>query len=220
VLRQLLAESGVSEVVELRSSVGFMAPHGGSLEEETDVIAAAAAEQGGASLYAVLQPPELQWHVPSHHFRADESAALAAFLDHVDVVVAIHGYGRDGMWTSLLLGGRNRALAADLGAVLRPALPDYTVVDELAAVPTDLRGLHPDNPVNRARHGGVQLELPPRVRGHSPVWADWAGPGPVPPMAALIETLAGWARSPRRSRTVAPPADGGGGARPAARRPT
>jgi len=42
---------------------------------------------------------------------------------------------------------------------------------------------------------------PPRVRGHSPVWADWAGPGPVPPMAALIETLAGWARSPRRSRT-------------------
>ena len=86
--------------------------------------------------------------------------------------------------------------------------------------PVDLRGLHPDNPVNRTRAGGVQLELPPRVRGHSPVWADWAGPGPVPPMAALIETLAGWARSPRRSRTVVPPADGEGGARPAARRPT
>jgi phage replication-related protein YjqB (UPF0714/DUF867 family) len=31
-----------------------------------------------------------------------------------------------------------------------------------------LRGLHPENPVNRARAGGVQLELPPRVRNLGP----------------------------------------------------
>ena len=93
----------------------------------------------------------------------------------------MHGYGRDGMWTSLLLGGRDRALAQELGAALRPALAGYEVVDDLDAIPVDLRGLHAENPVNKVRAGGVQLELPPRVRGHSPVWADWEGPGPVPP---------------------------------------
>src|SRR5258706_608039 len=95
VLQRLLAEPGVSEIVELRSSVGFMALHGGSLEEETDVIAAEAAALAGAALYAVLPPPDLP--------------------------------------------------------------------------------------------------------GHSRVWAGWDGRGPVPPMAALIEALARWARSPRPS---------------------
>ena len=42
-----------------------------------------------------------------------------AFLDHVDVVVTVHGYGRDGMFTSLLLGGRNRGLADDAGSRAR-----------------------------------------------------------------------------------------------------
>src|SRR5258705_8992062 len=215
VLQRLLAEPGVSEIVELRSSVGFMALHGGSLEEETDVIAAEAAALAGASLYAVLLPPDLQWHIPSHHYRAEESPGLAAFLDHVDVVVAIHGYGRDGMWTSLLLGGRDRAVASDLGAALRTALPDYEIVEAIDDVPVDLRGLHPDNPVNRTRAGGVQLELPPRVRGRSPVWADWPGPGPVPPMAALIEALASWARSPRPSPSADRPAGDREGGAPA-----
>ncbi|MCU1463859.1 MAG: hypothetical protein JWO37_3934 [Acidimicrobiales bacterium] len=220
VLQRLLAEPGVSEVVELRSSVGFMAIHGGSLEGATDVIASDAAARAGASLYAVLLPPQLQWHVPSHHYRAEESAGLAAFLDHVDVVVAVHGYGRDGMWTSLLLGGRDRAVAADLGAALRPALPDYEIVDDLDAVPVDLRGLHPDNPVNRTRAGGVQLELPPRVRGHGPVWSDWSGAGPVPPMAALIDALAAWARSTRSSRAADRPAGSREGGEPTGRRAT
>lgn len=196
------------EVVELRSDVGFMALHGGSLEEETDVIARQAAEGAGASLYAVVLPPDLQWHVPSHRYRAAESPALAAFLDHVDTVIAVHGYGREGRWTSLLLGGRDRAVASDLAGVLRPALPDYEIVDDLDDIPSDLRGLHPDNPVNQARGGGVQLELPPRIRGHSPVWSGWRGPGPVPPMAALIEGLSAWARSRRPSPPVARPTDG------------
>ena len=45
-----------------------MAYHGGSLEEQTDVIAALAAERSGASYYAVLQPEDVQWHIPSHKF--------------------------------------------------------------------------------------------------------------------------------------------------------
>jgi phage replication-related protein YjqB (UPF0714/DUF867 family) len=35
-----------------------------------------------------------------------------------------------------------------------------------------MRGLHPTNPVNLCRHGGVQLELPPAVRGASGRWID------------------------------------------------
>ena len=37
---------------------------------------------------------------------------LAEFIDHVDVAVAVHGYGAEGYWTTLLLGGRNRRLGA------------------------------------------------------------------------------------------------------------
>jgi phage replication-related protein YjqB (UPF0714/DUF867 family) len=187
---ELLAEPGVTELVELRSSFGFMAFHGGSLEEVTDAIAIAAAEQAEASVYAVIQPPGLRWHIPSRMVRPSASLALAAFLDHVDVALAVHGYGREGMWTSLLLGGSNRALAAHVASHLRPALPHYEIVDELDAIPPALRGIHPQNPINVAAGGGVQLELPPRVRGKGPFWQDHVGDGLKPHTQALVAALA------------------------------
>jgi phage replication-related protein YjqB (UPF0714/DUF867 family) len=164
----LLAHDGVTERVELASKFGLMAFHGGSLERGTAEIAAAAAAASGASLYTVEQPEDLRWHLPSHLVGPDGSPGLAGFLDHVDVVVSIHGYGRDGFWTRLLLGGRARGLAVAVGSALRAGLPGFEVVDDLALIPAPLRGLHPENPVNRARGGGVQLELPPRVRGLGP----------------------------------------------------
>jgi len=163
---ELLGTPGVKEVVELRSPFGFMAFHGGSLERMTDVIALDAAERSGASVYAVQQPPELRWHIPSHQVSGSER--LAAFLDHVEVAVALHGFGREGCWTQILLGGSNRPLAAHLGRCLQPALPHFEVVDDLDRIPVDLAGRHPSNPVNRPRQGGVQVELPPRVRGLTP----------------------------------------------------
>ncbi len=186
-----LAEPGVVEICELRSRFGFMAYHGGALEERTDTIAAAAAEASGASLYAVLHPPPEPMHVPSILVRPAESPVLAEFIDHVEVVVTIHGYGRWGMFTSLLLGGNNRELAATIAERLRPDLDGYDVVTDLAAIPRELRGLHPDNPVNLPRLAGVQVELPPRVRGLGPKWADWRGDGFVPPAQALVDVLAG-----------------------------
>ena len=167
---ELLAEPGVVETVRLGSAFGFMAFHGGSLEVATDTIAAAAADRSGASLYTVEQPEDLNWHVPSKLVDPAASPALAGFLDHVEVVVALHGFGRDGLFTSLLLGGQDRALAAWLAGALRPALPHYDLLDDLDTIPVALRGLHPDNPVNLVRGGGVQLELPPRVRGLGPWW--------------------------------------------------
>ncbi|HVN50171.1 MAG TPA: poly-gamma-glutamate hydrolase family protein [Acidimicrobiales bacterium] len=194
----LLAHDGVREIATLRSRFGFMAFHGGSLEKGTDDIAARAAELAGASLYAVVQPPDLRWHVPSTEVDPEASPALASFLEHVDTVVAVHGYGRPGMFTTILLGGGNRELAREMGARLRPALPDYQVVDDLDAVPTELRGLHPDNPVNRARLSGAQLELPPRVRGLGPFWAGTAARRRgerQPHTRSLIDALADTARA-------------------------
>ena len=186
----LLAEPGVEEALELRSSVGFLAFHGGSLERVTDVIARDAAARAGASLYAVVQPAGLRWHIPSIDVTPDASPRLQAFLDHVDVAIAVHGYGRESFWTTLLLGGTNRRLAEHMAAHLAPALPEYAVVADIEEIPRELRGLHPRNPVNLPRRGGVQLELPPRVRGTTPHWQGWEGPGHPPPTEALVAGLA------------------------------
>jgi phage replication-related protein YjqB (UPF0714/DUF867 family) len=168
VFADLLAHPGVTETAELRTRFGFMAIHGGSLERGTAEIATRAADAAGASLYTVVQPDDFRWHLPSHLVVPEGSEALASFLGHVDHVVSIHGYGRDGFWTRLLLGGQDRDLASRLGPLLQSELEGYEIVDDLEEIPSTLRGLHPENPVNRARRGGVQLELPPRVRGIGP----------------------------------------------------
>ncbi len=90
----LLAQPGVEEVNELRGRVGFMAYHGGALEAMTDVIARLAAERANASCYSVIQPPGIRDHLPSIQVNPDESAALATFVEHVDIVITVHGYGR------------------------------------------------------------------------------------------------------------------------------
>jgi phage replication-related protein YjqB (UPF0714/DUF867 family) len=180
VLAQLLAHPGVVERCVLRSRFGFMALHGG-LEQATAELAADAADRAGASLYAVVQPPDLRWHVPSSRYDPADSRALAAFVERVDVVVSLHGYGglrgSDDRWTTVLLGGSNRALAAELAGELAAVLPHYTWLDDLERIPPHLRGVHPDNPVNRPRAGGVQVELPPRARGFGRYWRDARGPG-------------------------------------------
>ena len=46
---ELLGDPGVVEVSELRSRFGFLAIHGGGLEQMTDIIAERAAEASGAA---------------------------------------------------------------------------------------------------------------------------------------------------------------------------
>lgn len=186
---ELLATDGVEEHFERRGRFGFMAYHGGALEVMTDVIAGLAAERSGASYYGVHQPPGMRTHISSTRVQPEESETLASFLDHVEVVVTVHGFGRRGFFTSLLLGGRNRELAAHLADPLRARLPAYDVVTDLDRIPSGLRGLHPRNPVNLPAGGGVQIELPPRVRGSSPLWWDWEH-GLTPHTEALVDGLA------------------------------
>lgn len=181
------------------SRVGFMALHAGHLEAATGQIALAAARAAGSSAYVVHHPAGLDRHLPSVRYRAAESAALHTFVEHVDVVVSIHGYGRPGWWTRLLVGGANRALAAALAGELTARLPEYELVTDIDALPPELRGLHAANPVNVPKGGGVQLELPPRVRGLSPLSPPADADGWSPPTRALIEGLVAFARTVERA---------------------
>ena len=147
----------------LAGGLGLMAFHGG-LEAGTAEIAEAAAAEAGASLYLVRQPAGLRWHVPSRSVRPAESHLLAAWLAHVDVAVALHGYGRIRQPRRILLGGTNRELAARLASLMVPSLPGLAVITNLDDIEVELRGLHPDNPVNLPSGGGVQAELPPSAR--------------------------------------------------------
>lgn len=193
---ELLTTPGVVERCELRGRIGVMAYHGGSLEEMTDVVATHVADRAGASLYTVVQPVGIRRHLTSTKVRPEESAALTRFLEHVDVVVSVHGFGRMGLFTALLLGGRNREFAEHVGIHLRHSLPAYDIVTDVERIPKELRGMHPRNPVNLPRAQGVQIELPPRVRGSSPLWWDWEGPELTPHTVSLVdglvEALASW----------------------------
>jgi phage replication-related protein YjqB (UPF0714/DUF867 family) len=182
----LLRHPGVVEEWELRSSFGFLAIHGGSLERGTAEVAVRAAEQADASVYAVRQPENLRWHIPSALVDPSSSPALSAFLDHVDVVVSVHGYGRRGYSNVVLIGGRNRELATRAAVTLRAAVPSHRFVDDLRAIPPTLRGIHLDNPVNRTRGGGIQLELPPTLRDDHGAASD---------RDTLVSALASLARS-------------------------
>ena len=190
---QLLADSAITEHSVLRSRFGFLAIHGGGLEQMTDVIAERAADAAKASVYVVHHPDRYPHHLSSASYDPAESTRLAEFLDHVDVAVSLHGYGRLGRSTQLLAGGRNRALAAHLARHL--SIPGYQVVTDLDAIPRELRGLHADNPVNRVRGGGTQLELPARVRGISPRSGVAGDDGLSPATSALTRGLARAARS-------------------------
>jgi phage replication-related protein YjqB (UPF0714/DUF867 family) len=186
-LSELLAHPGMIETSTLRSRFGFLAIHGGGLEQMTDVIAERAAQAADASVYVVRHPDHYPHHLPSASYRANESERLAEFLDHVHVVVSLHGYGRIGRSTQLLAGGGNRALAAHLAQHV--SIPGYQVITDLEAIPRELRGLHPDNPVNRPRDGGAQLELTPRIRGISPRSGMPGDDGLSPATSALVTGL-------------------------------
>lgn len=160
---KLLAHPEVTTTVVLASDVGLLAYHGG-VEAGTFEVAARAARRAGASLYAVRQPDTLRWHVPSAEVDPAADPGLASFLARVRVALSIHGYARRAQPYDILLGGQSRTLAAAVAEALRSTVEGFNVVDDLAAIPASLRGLHPANPVNLPAGRGVQIELPRRLR--------------------------------------------------------
>jgi phage replication-related protein YjqB (UPF0714/DUF867 family) len=185
-LAELLALPGVEEDCVLRSAVGFMALHGGSQDRGTHQIASRAAELAGASYYAIVQPRRSRVHLTSRRHDPDHSERLRAFLRHVHVAISVHGFGRDGFALSvdharglviepygparrgrqtgplrgIIVGGRNAALLEDARRLFRDRFAGYRVADESIRL-----GFHPRNPVNLPPAQGVQIELPPGLRG-------------------------------------------------------
>ena len=192
-LTELLALGGVSEELEIRSRVGVCALHGGGLERATEVVAREVAARTGSSLYALVQSDGSRRHLPSTRFTSGVSDRLDAFLDRVDTVMSIHGYGRHDDFWAVLVGGANRRLAHHVAGHLRGTLPEqYRVVDDVHAMPHTLRGMHPENPVNRPPGGGVQVELPPSIRWNRDHrdWSDHADTPRSEHLDLLIDGLA------------------------------
>ncbi|MAS57101.1 MAG: hypothetical protein CMA37_00620 [Euryarchaeota archaeon] len=174
----LLETSDAYEEFEIRSEIGLMAYHGGTLEKATDAIARETAELCGASYYGLIQTNDDPLHFPSTKLFDYGSENLNVFFQHVRVVITIHGYGREHLFHSVLLGGRNRALASHLASFLKMALPDYSFENDLEQIPKELRGLHPKNPVNIPALTGVQVELPPTLRWNREEWG-WSDNGGI-----------------------------------------
>ena len=162
VLDELLAHPLVSEEAVLAGAFGVMAIHGG-IEAETAEMAREIAAATGASLYVVEQAENLAWHLPSIEYDPRHSDALQGFLGHVDRVVSLHGFGREHLKRSVLVGGGNDPMRATVAEILRRHT-GVRVVDAMRDIPRTLRGRHPRNPVNLPSGGGVQLELSAGVR--------------------------------------------------------
>jgi len=163
-----------------------MALHGGSQDRGTDQIASRAAELSGASYYAIVQPNRLRVHLTSRLHDPDHSDYLRTFLQHIEIAVSVHGYGREGFslrvdplrgplidaygpalrgaqtgpLRGIILGGQNPELLAAARQLFHDRFPGYHVADEGVRL-----GFHRDNPVNLPSAHGVQIELPPGLRG-------------------------------------------------------
>jgi phage replication-related protein YjqB (UPF0714/DUF867 family) len=185
-LAELLSLPGVEEECVLRSHVGFLALHGGSQDRGTHEIASQAAERAGASFYAIVQPRELRVHLTSRHHDPAHSERLRTFLNHVEIAISVHGFGRDGfcLWVDpgrglviepygpavrgrqtgplrgIIVGGRNADFLDVARRLMNDRFAGYRVADERVRL-----GFHPDNPVNLPSAQGVQIELPPGLRG-------------------------------------------------------
>ncbi len=185
-LAELLTMPGIREECILRSNVGFMALHGGSQDRGTEQIARRAAQQAGASYYAIVHPSGLRVHLTSRLHDPGHSARLRAFLEHVDVAISVHGFGRDGfaLWfdhdrglvvepygpavlgkqtgplRGIIVGGLHAPLLDAARELLHERFAGYHVAPERVRL-----GFHPDNPVNLPSAHGVQIELPPGLRG-------------------------------------------------------
>jgi phage replication-related protein YjqB (UPF0714/DUF867 family) len=163
-----------------------MALHGGSQDRGTDQIARRAAERSGASYYAILQPSGLRVHLTSRLHNPDHSERLQEYLEHVEIAISVHGFGRDGfsLWVDpgrglilepygpalrgrqtgplrgIIVGGRNPELLDAARRLLDGRFAGYHLADERVRL-----GFHSENPVNLPSAHGVQIELSPGLRG-------------------------------------------------------
>jgi phage replication-related protein YjqB (UPF0714/DUF867 family) len=122
----------------------------------------------------------------SRRHNPDDSDRLRAFLQHVEIAISVHGFGRDGFALTadpvggviiepygpallgrqsgplrgIIVGGRHTELLDVARRLLHDRFTGYHVADERVRL-----GFHPNNPVNLPSSHGIQVELPPGLRG-------------------------------------------------------
>ncbi|MER7309249.1 poly-gamma-glutamate hydrolase family protein [Streptomyces griseoluteus] len=174
--------------LRLGGPIGLLALHG-AVEGGTAELAREVATRTGATLLTFTQPTGPPQHIPS--IRMSPSTPLTAFLTHASLTISLHGHNRRSAPRTIYVGGSNRPAARVLATALAGWAPAFVPITTLSEIPNPLRGLHPDNPVNQTREGGVQLELPVLARTSHPVPTD----PEVPPremadgIAAGVRTL-------------------------------
>ena len=88
---------GIREERILRSNVGFMALHGGFAGPRHPTRSPEGQPKKPARPTTPLSSlPALRVHLTSRLHNPDDSAHLRSFLEHVDVAISVHGFGRDG----------------------------------------------------------------------------------------------------------------------------
>ncbi|MGW4443839.1 poly-gamma-glutamate hydrolase family protein [Streptomyces sp. NPDC004682] len=163
---ELLRLDGTEFVLRLTSRdsrLGLLALHGG-VEGGTAELAEEVAARTGATCLTFSQPSPPRTHISSHLLAEAPSRTLETFLSAVSLTISLHGHLRPATPDAIFLGGSNREAARTLAAALRALTPSFTPVTDLTEIPSGLRGLHPRNPVNLTREGGVQIELPLTAR--------------------------------------------------------
>jgi phage replication-related protein YjqB (UPF0714/DUF867 family) len=165
----------------------------------------------------------LRVHLTSRLHDPAHSRTLRSFLQHVVIAISVHGFGRDGfsVWVDhahrlvlepygparrgrqtgplrgIIVGGLNGDLLDTARRVLHDRFPGYHVADERVRL-----GFHPDNPANLPSRHGIQIELPPGLRGigdfgeHPVPSADGLVPEVVAALVELAETAGELIRLP------------------------
>lgn len=140
------------------SSIGIIAPHGGSIEPGTSEIAfAIAGNDFDLYLFEGLKASaNRDLHITSTNFDEPSGRKL---ISNLDAVVAIHGEQSETAVVTYV-GGKDEALGTRIQSELLAA--GFNV--ERHENP-NLQGTHPENICNRGRTGrGVQLELSKGLR--------------------------------------------------------
>lgn len=135
-----------------RSAVSVFAVHGGTIEPGTSEVARAlAGTDWNLYLFEGLKKKGAgKLHVTSAHF--DEPSAVALASGSL-VAVSVHRQKDPGEW--VCVGGSSQALRRKAAAALRTE--GFEAQEPCRRLP----GASPKNIVNRARKGGLQLELTP-----------------------------------------------------------
>ena len=132
----------------------------------------------------------------------------------MDIAISVHGFGREGfaLWLDadrgliiepygpavqgkqteplrgIILGGLNAQLLDSARRLFQRRFAGYHVADERIRL-----GFHPDNPVNLPSAHGVQVELPPGLRGigdFGEIWVPQQDGVVVEVVAALVDLAA------------------------------